>query len=87
VDQGAPSSSAIRDALVPQLDPAEAAFVQQISREMTYPSRPLPVLPDASGQVIQAQTDASQQVAYGRQSIPEAVSAFMAAANKALGVS
>ena len=38
-------------------------------------------------QVIQAQTDASQQVAYGRQRISEAVSAFMAAANKALGVS
>jgi multiple sugar transport system substrate-binding protein len=33
VDQGAPSSSAIRDALVPGLQPAEAAVVQQISRE------------------------------------------------------
>jgi hypothetical protein len=84
VDQGAPSSSAVRDALVPSLQPPEAAFVQQISREMTYPARPLPVLPAASGAVIQAQMDASQQVAYGRQTVPQAVDAFMTAAQKAL---
>jgi hypothetical protein len=70
VDQGAPSSSAIRDALVPEIQAPEALFVQQISREMTYPARPLPVLPDASGAVITAQMEASQQVAYDRQAVP-----------------
>jgi hypothetical protein len=35
VDQGAPSSTAVRDALVPDLEAHEAAFVKQISREMT----------------------------------------------------
>ena len=84
VDQGAPSSTAIRDALVPTLQAPEAAFVQQISREMTYSARPLPVLPDGSGAVIQAQTDASQKVAYGQLGISEAVDAFMTAAKKAL---
>lgn len=49
VDQGAPSSAAVRDALVPELDAPEAAFVQQISREMTYSARPLPVLPQGFG--------------------------------------
>jgi pectin-derived oligosaccharide transport system substrate-binding protein len=85
VDQGAPSSSAIRDALLPDLAPPEAAFVQQISREMTYPARPLPVLPQASAAVIQAQIDAGQQVAFGKQSVSQAVDAFMATAKKATG--
>jgi multiple sugar transport system substrate-binding protein len=85
VDQGAPSASAVRDALVPELAAPEAAFVQQISREMTYPARPLPVLPQASAAVVTAQMEASQQVAYGRQTVPQAVDAFMATAKKAIG--
>jgi multiple sugar transport system substrate-binding protein len=85
VDQGAPSASAVRDALVPELAAPEAAFVQQISREMTYPARPLPVLPQASAAVITAQMETSQQVAYGRQTVPQAVDAFMATAKKAIG--
>jgi multiple sugar transport system substrate-binding protein len=85
VDQGAPSSAAVRDALVPELEASEAAFVKQISREMTYPARPLPVLPQASAAVVTAQADASQQVAYGRQSVSQAVDTFMATARKAIG--
>jgi multiple sugar transport system substrate-binding protein len=85
VDQGAPSAAAIRDALLPDLAPPEAAFVQQISREMTYPARPLPVLPQSSAAVIQAQIDAGQQVAFGKQSVSQAVDTFMATAKKATG--
>jgi multiple sugar transport system substrate-binding protein len=85
VDQGAPSSAAVRDALVPDLAPPEAAFVQQISREMTYPARALPVLPQASAAVIQAQIDTGQQVAFGKQSVSQAVDTFMATAKKATG--
>jgi len=85
VDQGAPSSAAIRDALVAELEAPEAAFVKQISREMTYPARPLPVLPQASAAVITAQMEASQQVAYGKASVSQAVDAFMATARKATG--
>jgi hypothetical protein len=85
VDQGAPSAAAIRDALVDELDAPEAAFVKQISREMTYPARPLAVLPQASAAVITAQMEAGQQVAYGKQSVSQAVDAFMATARKATG--
>ncbi|HEV7666125.1 MAG TPA: extracellular solute-binding protein, partial [Chloroflexota bacterium] len=84
LDQGAPSASTVRDALVPELDPAEAAFIKQISREMTYPARALPVLPAASGAIITAQIEAGQQVAYGRQSVTQAVDAFMSTARKAI---
>jgi multiple sugar transport system substrate-binding protein len=84
VDQGAPSSGQVREALAPELEAAESAFVKQISREMTYPARPLPVLPAASAAVITAQADAGQQVAYGRQSVSQAVDTFMAAARRAL---
>jgi multiple sugar transport system substrate-binding protein len=84
VDQGAPSSAQVRDALAPDLNPAEAAFVNQISREMTYPARGLPVLPAASAAVIQAQADAGQQVAFGKASVSQAVDTFMAAARRAI---
>jgi multiple sugar transport system substrate-binding protein len=84
LDQGAPSASVIRDALVPELDPAEAAFINQISREMTYPARPLPVLPSASAAVITAQIEAGQQIAYERQSVSQAVDTFMSTARKAI---
>src|SRR5579859_762625 len=84
LDQGAPSSSVIRDTLVPELDPAESAFIKQISREMTYPARALPVLPAASAAVITAQIEAGQQIAYGRQSVSQAVDAFMSTAKKAV---
>jgi multiple sugar transport system substrate-binding protein len=87
VDQGAPSSAPVREALAPELQPAEAAFVNQISREMTYPARGLPVLPPASGAIVQAQTDASQQVAFGKASVSQAVDTFMAAAKRAIAAS
>jgi hypothetical protein len=84
VDQGAPSSAAVRDALVPELEAAEATFVKQISREMAYPARPLPVLPQASAAIVTAQMEASQQVAYSKQSVAQAVDAFMSVARKAI---
>jgi len=84
LDQGAPSAAVVRDALVPELDPAEAAFVTQISREMTYPARPLPVLPSASAAIITAQIEAGQQIAYERQSVSQAVDGFMSTARKAI---
>jgi multiple sugar transport system substrate-binding protein len=87
VDQGAPSSAQVRDALVPELAPAEAAFVAQISREMTYPARGLPVLPAASGAIVTAQADAGQQVAFGKASVSQAVDTFMATARRAIAAS
>ncbi|MCC6178740.1 MAG: hypothetical protein IT305_25825 [Chloroflexi bacterium] len=87
MDQGAPSSAAVREALAPELEPAEAAFVKQISREMTYPSRGLPVLPAASAAIVKAQSDAGQQVAFGKASVSEAVDTFMAAARRAIQAS
>jgi multiple sugar transport system substrate-binding protein len=87
VDQGAPSSAQVRDAIAPELEPAESAFVKQISREMTYPARGLPVLPAASAAIIKAQADAGQQVAFGKQSVSQAVDAFMSEARKAIAAS
>ena len=86
-DQGAPSSGQVREALAPDLEPAEAAFVNQISREMTYPSRGLPVLPAASAAIVKAQSDAGQQVAFGKASVSEAVDTFMATARRAIAAS
>jgi len=63
----------------------EAAFVKQISREMSYPARPLPVLPQASAAVVTAQMEASQQVAFERHSVSQAVDTFMATARMAIG--
>ncbi|MFN8635743.1 MAG: extracellular solute-binding protein [Chloroflexota bacterium] len=87
VDQGAPSSAPVREAIAPELQPAEAAFVNQISREMTYPARPLPVLPAASTVIVKAQSDAGQRVAYGKETVSQAAASFMAEAKKAIAAS
>jgi multiple sugar transport system substrate-binding protein len=85
VDQGAPSSSAIRKYLLPTLSKPEATFVQQIDREMSYPRRPQPVQPKGAEKVNDAIARTSQQVAYGRQSVSAAATAFMGDAKQALG--
>ena len=87
VDQGAPSSAQVRDALAPELAAPESAFVSQISREMAYPARGLPVLPAASAAIVTAQADAGQQVAFGKASVSQAVDAFMSAARRAIAAS
>src|SRR5260221_2122708 len=84
-DHGAPSWADVRNALVAAIEAAEAAFVKQISREMTSPPRWMPHLPQASAAVVTGQMEASQQVAYGRQSVTQAVDTFMATARKAIG--
>ncbi|GAA4996757.1 ABC transporter substrate-binding protein [Actinopolymorpha pittospori] len=84
VNQGAPSSEKIRELLVPDLSEPEAAFVEQISREMKNPQRPNPVRPEGSEQVNDAIRRTSQDVAYGRKKIPAAVSGFMTEAKRLL---
>jgi len=84
LNQGAPSSSKILDALLPTLDKSEKAFVTQIRREQKNPSRPLPIRPEGASQLDKLIGQASQQIAYGKASIPKAVEQLMAAAKKAL---
>lgn len=85
LDQGAPSSKGIRTYLRPSLSRTDKAFVDQITREMGYAHRPLPVRPSGADTVNSAIGLASQQVAYGRQSISDAVKSFQSAAKSALG--
>lgn len=85
LNQGAPSSKTIREYLRPSLSRTDKAFVDQITREMGYPRRPLPVRPSGADTVNAAIGRASQQVAYGRQSVSDAVKGFQAAAASALG--
>lgn len=84
LNEGAPSSSTVRKALGPSLQPAEKAFIDQISREQKNPSRPLPIRPEGAEQLDTILTQTGQQIAYGRQSISVAVSALMTAAKQAL---
>lgn len=77
LNQGAPSSAKIREALIPNLKPTDAAFVEQINREMTYGRRPFPVRPKGNEQVNDALTRVSQAVAYGKQTVSAAVSDFL----------
>ena len=85
LNQGAPSSKAIRDNLRPTLSRTDKVFVDQITRETGYPHRPLPVRPSGADTVNAAVGRTSQQVAYGRQSISDAVKSFQSAAKSALG--
>jgi multiple sugar transport system substrate-binding protein len=84
LNQGAPSSSKILDALLPSLNPTEKIFIAQIRREQDYPSRPLPIRPQGASQLDTIISQAGQEIAFGKASISQAVSDLMAAAKKAL---
>ena len=84
VNQGAPSSSVVRDGIVGSLTANERAFVQQISREQQYPRRPFPVRPLGSEGFNTAITRAGQEIAYGRVGIREAVAALIKSAPSVL---
>ncbi|OLT07744.1 hypothetical protein BJF90_13865 [Pseudonocardia sp. CNS-004] len=84
LNQGAPSSSTVRDALVPKLKPQEAQFVQLISDEMAFPRRPFPIRPAGSEAFNTAIARTGEEVAYGRQSVSAAVAWFMGEAQRAL---
>jgi hypothetical protein len=51
---------------------------------MTYSARLLPVLAAAPAAVITAQSEAGEEIAYGRQSISPTVDTFIATAQKAI---
>ncbi|MBZ2196185.1 ABC transporter substrate-binding protein [Occultella gossypii] len=73
LNQGAPSSSEIRDGLTPDLEGAETAFIEQISREMEQPARPFPIRPEGSEQFNGALTRIGEEIAYGGATVSEAV--------------
>lgn len=87
LNQGAPSSSKILDALLPSLNATDKIFVSQIRREQGYPSRPSPIRPQGASQLDTIISTAGQKVAYGKASISQAVAELMASAQKALPVS
>lgn len=84
VNQGAPSSSTVREAVVDTLAPAERAFVEQISREQQNPRRPFPVRPQGSEGFNTVLTRTGQEIAYGQTSITDAVAALIEAAPSTL---
>jgi pectin-derived oligosaccharide transport system substrate-binding protein len=84
VNQGAPSSSAVRDEILDSLTEGERAFVEQISREQQQPRRPFPVRPQGSEGFNTMLTSTGQEIAYGQTSITEAVAALVDAAPSVL---
>lgn len=87
LNQGAPSSSKILDALLPSLNPTEKIFISQIRREQDYPSRPLPIRPQGASQLDTIISQAGQEIAFGKASISQAVDNLMSSARKALPTS
>jgi multiple sugar transport system substrate-binding protein len=85
VNQGAPSSSVIREELLPELTDQQAAFVEQIQTEQENPARPFPIRPEGAEALNTALTRAGEEIAYGRKSVEEAVETLMADADRAVG--
>lgn len=85
LNQGAPSSAAVRDAILPLLDDGQRAFVEQISREQEYPRRPFPVRPQGSEEVNASIGRNSTAVAYGQMSVADAAAAIVAESKAAMG--
>ncbi len=84
LNQGAPSSATVRQALLPELDESETEFITQISREQENPSRPFPIRPEGSDQVNSAIARFGQEIAYGRMSVADGTAALIDEATKAL---
>lgn len=84
LNQGAPSSAPVRDALLPSLNSQEKSFIEQISREQKNPSRPFPIRPEGSEQLNAAISRTGQEIAYGRESVVDAVTKLMSDADRAL---
>lgn len=85
LNQGAPSSAAVRDTILPLLDDAQRAFVEQISREQEYPRRTFPVRPEGSEEVNASIGRNSTAVAYGQMSVSDAAAAIFAESTAAMG--
>ncbi|MGC0274468.1 ABC transporter substrate-binding protein [Pseudactinotalea sp. Z1739] len=85
LNQGAPSSAAVRDTILPLLDDAQRAFVEQISREQEYPRRAFPVRPEGSEEVNTSIGRNSTAVAYGEMSVSDAAAAIVSESTAALG--
>lgn len=77
VNQGAPSSNAVRQAIRGSLTANERAFVEQISREQQYPRRPFPVRPNGSEGFNAMLTRTGQEIAYGQTNITDAVATLI----------
>ncbi|MBK5248436.1 MAG: extracellular solute-binding protein [Actinomycetales bacterium] len=81
LNQGAPSSAAVRESLIPLLNEEETAFVDQISIEMEYPSRPFPIRPEGAEQFNSALTRTGEEIAYNQRSVSEAVATLVSEAH------
>ena len=84
LSQGAPSSSKVRDSLLPSLNPQEKRFIEVISSELNQPRRPAQIRPAGAEALNKAVTQAGQQIAFGSSSIKDAVANFMSEAKRAL---
>ena len=84
LSQGAPASASVRDTILSDLSDQETRFIEQISREQENPRRPFPIRPEGAEAFNAAITRAGQEIAYGRQSVEEAVAALMSNAEQTL---
>lgn len=73
LSQGAPSSAAVREALLPELTEDETEFITQISEEQELPQRSFPIRPEGAEAFNAEITRAGEEIAYGRLSVEEAV--------------
>ena len=76
VERGVPASAVIRDALVPQLDPASALVVKFISALTPYVGQLPPAPPQGAGEMNTALIRISQEVAF-ESSTPDAGAASL----------
>jgi multiple sugar transport system substrate-binding protein len=77
LSQGAPSSSEVREGLLPELSEDETEFITQISEEQELPTRPFPIRPEGAEAFNAEITRAGEEIAYGRLSVEESVAQLL----------
>jgi multiple sugar transport system substrate-binding protein len=85
LSMGAPSSSEVSEAILPELNDLESTFVEYMLTEMSEPRRRVPLKPEGSAELNGALSRASEEVAYGRTNIGDAAATVIAQSSQYLG--
>lgn len=85
ISMGTPTSATVNEAVLPLLSEGDQTVVEYLNAQLEYPTRPSPVVPEASQEFTAELARYSQEVAYGRMTPDAAATALLKGAERILG--
>lgn len=84
ISMGTPTNTEVAESILPLLSETDQRVVEYLNEQRTHPSRPAPVLPEASQQFTAELARYGQEVAYGRMTPADAAAALVKQASSFL---